>query len=64
MNIFIYRPDKRPNPNVTPDLCYTLKGENFHDWQRRQEEIYRYKIDLAKRKSEEIPEHKVLDYWR
>lgn len=64
MNIFIYRPDKAPNQNVTPDLCYTPSGQNFIDWQREQQEVLTYKIELAKSKQNAIPEHKIFDYWR
>lgn len=65
MNIFIYRPDKRPNPNVNPDLCYTLDGRNFHDWKNLQNELYNYKIELIKNKlKNKTPKHQVLDYWR
>jgi len=64
MNIFIYRPDKQPNQNVIPDLCYTLKGQNYREWQRDQEEVYHYKVEHIKRKLNKRPRHKVLDYWR
>ena len=38
LDIFIYRPDKQPDKNVIPDLCYTLSGQGFRDWQKDQEE--------------------------
>lgn len=64
MKILIYRPDKAPNPNVTPALCYTPSGQNFIDWQREQQEVLTYKIELAKSKQNAIPEHKIFDYCR
>jgi len=64
LEIFIYRPERQPNPNVIPDLCYTLKGQNYRDWQRDQEEVYHYKVEQIKRKLNKRPKHKVLDYWR
>lgn len=64
MNIFIYRPDKRFHPNVNPDCCYTIKGQNYRAWQKDQDEAYAYKIEIIKRKLGERPKHKVEDYWR
>lgn len=64
INIFIYRPDKIQSANISPDLCYTCKGQHFREWQRDQEEVYKYKVELLKRKLNETPEHKIEDYWR
>lgn len=64
MNIFIYRPDKRNHPNVNPDCCYTLNGQNYRDWRKDQDELYSYKAEQAKRKLEQKPDYKVWDYWR
>lgn len=60
--ILIYRPDKAPHPAVRPDLCYTLNGENFIDWQRKQSKLAEYEEELAKR--EYFPDYQILDYWR
>ena len=49
LNIFIYRPDKAPDLRVIPDLCYTLSGQNYRDWQKDQEEAYHYKVELIKK---------------
>ena len=64
INIFIYRPDKIQTANINPDLCYTCKGQHFREWQRDQEEVYRYKVELLKQRLNEAPEHKIEDYWR
>ena len=64
MNIFIYRPDKRPHPVVNLDLCYTPSGQNFRDWQKDQEEAYIYKIEQIKRKLNSKPDYQIEDYWR
>ena len=62
MKIFIYRPDLRNK--VNPDLCYTLNGQSYREWQRDQEVAYDYKVELIKRKLEQFPKHRVEDYWR
>jgi hypothetical protein len=64
MNIFIYRPDKAFNTKVIPDLCYTLSGQNYREWQRDQDEAYQYKVELTKRKLNEKRKnaHFVEDY--
>lgn len=64
LDIFIYRPDKQPDKNVIPDLCYTLSGQGFRDWQKDQEEVYAYKVEQIKKKLSRKPKHKVYDYWR
>lgn len=64
MKVLIYRPDKAPDPRVNPALCYMPNGQNFIDWQREQQEVLTYKIELAKSKQNAIPEHKIFDYWR
>lgn len=62
MKIFIYRPDRANK--VNPDLCYTPKGQPYRDWQRDQDVAYDYKVELIKRKLEQLPKHKIEDYWR
>ena len=64
MNIFIYRPDRTPNKNVIPDMCYTLDGRNYRDWQRDQEEAYNFKVEMIKKNLNKKPKYKVYDYWR
>lgn len=64
MSIFIYRPDKRPHPDVNPDLCYTLSGQNYRDWQRDNDEAYNYKVEQIKHRLSRRPDYQVEDYWR
>lgn len=64
INIFIYRPDKRNHPDINPDCCYTLNGQNYRDWKKDQDEAYAYKAEQIKRKLSEKPKHQVEDYWR
>lgn len=64
MNIFIYRPDRTPNKNVIPDMCYTLDGRNYRDWQRDKEEAYNFKVEMIKKNLNKKPKYKVYDYWR
>jgi hypothetical protein len=64
LNIFIYRPDKRFHPNVNLDCCYTISGQHYRDWQKDQDEAYAYKVNMIKEKLNEMPKHKVEDYWR
>lgn len=53
MNIFIYRPDLGKARNIDPSLCFTPQGQRYDDWRRDREELYQYKLELAKRKIEE-----------
>lgn len=64
MDIFIYRPDRTPNKNVIPDMCYTLDGRNYRDWQRDKEEAYNFKVEMIKKNLNKKPKYKVYDYWR
>lgn len=65
VNIFIYRPDRQPNENVIPDLCWTAKGQNFREWQADQQTLRDYKVELIKKKlSTKKNSHFVEDYWR
>lgn len=64
MNIFIYRPERTPNKNVIPDMCYTLDGRNYRDWQKDQEEAYNFKVEMIKKNLNKKPKYKVYDYWR
>lgn len=68
MNIFIYRPDRGLSENkmkIEPDLCYTNRGQNFRDWQKDQQSVYDYKIELIKRKlSKPKNSHYLPDFWR
>ena len=64
LNIFIYRPDRAPHKNINPDMCYTHNGQPYRGWQIDQEEAYQYKVELMKRKLNQMPDYKVLDYWR
>lgn len=65
LNIFIYRPDKAPDLRVIPDLCYTLSGQNYRDWQKDQEEAYHYKVEQIKHKLKQarLNEHFVEVPW-
>lgn len=52
LNVFIYRPDRgisKQAAKVLPDLCYTLQGQNYRDWQKDQDEAYQYKVETIKR---------------
>lgn len=62
MNVFIYRPDRAPHSAIRPELCYTFSDKNYITWQQEQAELKRFKLEKAK--EFQIPEHKVLDYWR
>lgn len=64
ITIFIYRPDKRFHAAVNPDMCYTISGQNFREWQRDKEEVYNYRVEQIKCKLNKRPSHKVEDYWR
>ena len=65
VNIFIYRPDKQPNQNVIPDLCWTPQGQNFREWQSDKQTLRDYKVELIKKKlSTRKNSHFVEDYWR
>lgn len=64
LDIFIYRPDKQPNRNVIPDLCYTLSGQHFREWQQDQETAKQYRVECIKIKLSQKPDYKVFDYWR
>lgn len=52
VRVFIYRPDLAGSKNIIPDLCFTPEGQNYHEWQRDQEELYQYKLEQAKREIE------------
>lgn len=64
LDIFIYRPDKQFHRNVNPDYCYTVKGQNFREWQQDQETARQYKVECIKIKLSQKPDYKVFDYWR
>lgn len=64
LDIFIYRPDRQPNINVIPDLCYTPSGQPFREWQQDQETAKQYKVECIKIKLSQKPDYKVFDYWR
>ena len=49
---------------INPDLCYTLSDRPMAEWQRDEQTVYDYKVKLIKEKIDEIPEHKVFDWWR
>lgn len=53
MNFFIYRPDKVLNRRIKPEGLYTLKGQNFLDWERDKEEEYLYRVEKIKDKLEQ-----------
>ena len=63
LNLFIYRPD-RLQANINPDLCYTAKGQSYAEWKRDEQTVYDYKVKLIRDKIDDIPEHKVFDWWR
>lgn len=67
LNIFFYRPDKIPNQNVVPELCYTLNGQPYAEWvdnqrTKREVEVEKLKKEIFK-KPHKNP-HFVEDYWR
>ncbi len=64
MKIFIYRPDKKFHQAIRPEMCYTLSGQSYPEWQRDMEEAYNYRIEMIKRRLNKRPDHKVEDYWR
>jgi len=59
INIFIYRPDFLQT--LDPALFYTPRGQSFDEWLRDQDEAYRYKVELIKRKLE-AKNKKCFDY--
>lgn len=64
LNIFIYWPNKRFHPNVNPDCCYTVNGQNYREWQKDQDEAYAFKVEMLKKRLVQKPKHRVEDYWR
>lgn len=64
LNFFIYRPDRMQGKNINPDLLYTVDDKPFADWQRDEQTVYDYRVKKIKEKIEDIPKHKVFDWWR
>lgn len=62
MQIFIYRPDLRPDKNVDPNYVFTLDGKPFYVWKQEEERIKDYQWKKAIDKLEEKPEWKVWSY--
>lgn len=62
MNFFIYRPYLANDWRINPDWLYTLKGQNYRDWQRDKEEEYQYRVETIKRNLARPPKHKVIDW--
>lgn len=62
MQIFIYRPDLRPDKNVDPNYVFTLDGKPFYAWKQEEERIKDYQWKKAMDKLEEKPEWKVWSY--
>lgn len=63
MDFFIYRPDLAPDRRINPDWLYTLKGQNFRDWQRDKEEEYSYRVEKIKEKLAQPPKHRIKEWW-
>ena len=62
IKVWIYRPDKANRVNLS--LLESPGGQNYYDWKRDEETLYREKIESVKDKIREKPVHKVYDYWR
>lgn len=62
MQIFIYRPDLRPNPNLDPNYIFTLEGQPFFEYQKDKELLRDYKIRREQERWKEPPEWKVYSY--
>lgn len=62
MQIFIYRPDLRPNKNLDPNYIFTLEGQPFFEYQKDKEILRNHKIQKAQEKRTEPPEWKVYSY--
>lgn len=62
MNIFIYRPDLRPNKNIDPNLIFTKEGKPYFEWKREQEIWMNYRLEKEKEKLNEKPDWKVYCY--
>lgn len=63
MKFFFYRPDLAMDNRINPDLLYTLKGQNFRDWQRDKEEEYQYRVEKIKERLAQPPKHMVKELW-
>ena len=63
MQIFIYRPDLRPNKNVDPAYVFTLDGKPFFEWKQDEDRIKDYKWRKAFERLENKPDWK-LEVWR
>ena len=64
LNFFIYRPDRMQSKVINPDLCYTADDRPLAEFQRDEQTVYDYRVKLIKEKIDDIPEHKVFDWWR
>lgn len=64
LEIFIYKPHLYQASRINPDACFTLKGQNYHEWQRDRQTLYDYKVEMIKRKLNRKPKQKVYDFWR
>ena len=49
---------------INPDLCYTADDRPLAEFQRDEQTVYDYRVKLIKEKIDDIPEHKVFDWWR
>lgn len=62
MQIFIYRPDLRPNRNIDPNYVFTLDGKPFFELKREEDMVKDYKWKRELEKLVEKPEWKVWSY--
>ena len=62
--ILFYRPDRMQSKVINPDLCYTSDDRPLAEFQRDEQSAYDYKVKKIKEGIEDIPEHKVFDWWR
>ena len=62
MKVWIYRPDMANR--VDPACLYDYRGQNYYDWKRDEETLYREKLEKIREKLNNPPDYQVHDYWR
>ena len=49
---------------VDPACLYDHRGQNYYDWKRDEETLYREKLEKIREKLNNPPDYQVHDYWR
>lgn len=62
MKIWIYRPDLANR--VDPVCLFNHRGQNYYDWKRDEETLYREKLEKIREKLNNPPDYQIHDYWR